>query len=149
VCDGRNHIPAHRVAWEIADGEPPPSDLHVLHTCDNPPCTRNDERGIYIVNGKELPRWGHLFLGTDADNVADMIAKGRANPARGSRSGSAKLTEREVATIRELCLGGVMQKDVALVFNVDRSTISNIVTGKYWRLSSPTSSHLSGSSRRR
>lgn len=52
---------APRVAWFLATGEWP--ELHVLHRCDNPPCVRVD----------------HLFLGTPADNTADMVAKGRAH----------------------------------------------------------------------
>jgi len=51
---------AHRFAYETLAGPIPPGVL-VLHRCDNPPCVRPE----------------HLFLGTQADNVADMIAKGR------------------------------------------------------------------------
>jgi hypothetical protein len=60
---------AHRVAWEEVNGPIPPG-LCVLHKCDNPPCVRPD----------------HLFLGTQADNIADRDAKGRQ--ARGDRNGS-------------------------------------------------------------
>lgn len=56
---------AHRVAWIIFIGDIPGSDdAHgtvVMHVCDNPGC----------VNPQ------HLRLGTQADNVADMISKGR------------------------------------------------------------------------
>lgn len=56
---GRRIWLATHVSWLIHHGALP-SGL-VLHRCDNPSCVRPD----------------HLFLGTHADNVADMIAKGR------------------------------------------------------------------------
>jgi hypothetical protein len=52
----------HRIAWEEHYG-PIPDGMFVCHHCDNPPC-------------HEI---AHLFLGTPADNTADMRAKGRAN----------------------------------------------------------------------
>ena len=72
------HIKAHRMAWEIANG-PIPDGLWVLHDCpagDNPSCCNP----------------AHLWLGTHADNMADMAAKGRyvlpKARASGERHGS-------------------------------------------------------------
>jgi HNH endonuclease len=84
---------AHRVAWELSIG-PIQAGLCVCHRCDNPPC----------VNP------AHLFLGTQRDNLRDMVAKGRQGcvtrpdrVARGERHGSCKLTESEVLDIRANC----------------------------------------------
>lgn len=60
---GRKTARTHRVAWELKNG-PIPTGRLVLHNCpggDNPLCINPD----------------HLWLGTDADNQADCIAKGR------------------------------------------------------------------------
>ena len=60
---GKQTDKAHRIAWRLSEGEIP-HKLFVLHRCDNRPC----------VNP------AHLFLGTNHDNVLDMIAKGRNSP---------------------------------------------------------------------
>jgi hypothetical protein len=127
---------AHRVAWEAADGKPIPAipaDLKVLHTCDNTRCVRNDEQGTYEVNGKLLPRWGHLALGTGLDNSADSLAKGRANT--GDRNGmrryperhARKLTPDHIEQARALYASGIHVAEIARRLNVNWTTADRAV----------------------
>ena len=86
----RRRMYAHRTAYGLLVGKIPDC-LHVLHTCDNPACCRPE----------------HLFLGTHADNMADMKVKGRARSGGGYKrqpgetNGMAKLNETAVRFIRE------------------------------------------------
>lgn len=105
---------AHRVSYTINVG-PIPDGLFVCHTCDNPPC----------VNPS------HLWLGTHADNMADMVAKGRGalGVKHGELSPLAKLTERDVRDIRQSALPGAA---VAESYGVSEGAISSVRRGKSW-----------------
>ena len=104
---------AHVVAYEQVHG-PVPEGMFVCHTCDNPPCINVD----------------HLFLGSAADNAADMARKGRST--RGERNRWAVLTEDQVIEIRAQVSGGARQRDVAGRFGVSQATVSDICRRKSW-----------------
>jgi len=102
---------AHRVAWMIHFGAIP-DGLCVLHRCDNRACVS--------------PR--HLFIGSHADNMADMKRKGRSVDDHHN----CKLTADDVRKIKEMVSRGSRTGDLARYFDVDVSTISNIKSGYRW-----------------
>lgn len=132
-----------RLAYFIATGQDP-GDLMVCHTCDNPPCCN--------------PR--HLYAGTDADNKADMVQRGRAasgerhvsklhpevlprggghwthrHPEKrpfGESSSFSKLNAKQVLEIRALSKAGVQGVELARRFSIAKSNVSQILLRKTW-----------------
>lgn len=69
--------------------------------------------------------------------MTDKIAKGRqakgaktSNPMPGERNGSAKISREDVIAIRSA--KGVKQKDLALIYGVSQTQISQICRGLKW-----------------
>lgn len=109
---GRSSL-AHRIAYEELVG-PIPEGLFVCHRCDNPPC----------VNP------AHLFVGTAADNMADMVAKGRSSLKRNERSPMTRLTNQQVAEMRRRRIAGETCDRLAAAFGVSRSHVSSVTRGE-------------------
>jgi len=116
---GTGGILTHHASWILSCG-PIPHGLFILHRCDNPPCVRPD----------------HLFIGNQADNVRDMISKGRAvhdNPPRGEDNVSHILTEENVFEIRCSDRHRGYRLEFARRFGVSTSTIKAVVRRVNWR----------------
>lgn len=113
VDGGRVYV--HRFSYELHRGQIP-TGMYVCHSCDTRAC----------VNP------AHLWLGTNADNLADMAAKGRS--IHGARSPHAKLTKPQVRAIRRLyATGRHSQRELAIRFEVNQTNISFIVRRQTWR----------------
>lgn len=112
---GPTTVGAHRLSWILHLGKIDGDTAVICHRCDNPPC----------VNP------AHLFIGTRADNNADMHAKGRAVHPRGERHGNAKLSDADVRLIR--AYRGQTQRQLAAKFGVRQATIWQILHGNHWR----------------
>ncbi len=79
-----------------------------------------------------------MFVGTQADNVADKTAKGRQ--VRGERHHKAQLTDDAVRDMRAAYAGGVTRKELQRIFRTSKSVVQKIVTYDGWRhLSHPPS----------
>lgn len=110
---------AHRVAWMLTRG-PIPAGIFVLHRCDNPRCV--------------CP--AHLFLGTHADNMQDMRAKGRSGH-KGAHPGEkhhfARLNRQDVQKIRAQYAAGASSQDVlAMKFGITQGHCGRIIRGEAW-----------------
>lgn len=66
VTSCHEKIPAHRVAYVLAGGALTDGHSFVMHSCDRPRCCEPS----------------HLTVGTCADNLADMAAKGRGRRSK-------------------------------------------------------------------
>lgn len=131
--DGKRTIAyAHRLSFSIFKS-PIPDGFNICHTCDNRRCFNP----------------AHLFAGTQKDNVADMIAKGRlpsrvglqagdrhwsrVKPElihRGEKRPQSPLCEDDVRFIRASSEKGIK---LAEMFNISASAISAIRHRKTWQ----------------
>jgi hypothetical protein len=102
---------AHRVVYESLVSRIP-EGMKLLHRCDNTYCVNPD----------------HMFVGTIADNNADMRAKKRHG--HGETHGMNKLSAEQ---IREIRTAPGKHRDIAAKYGVTRGWITNIKARRAWK----------------
>ena len=125
----KNKLP-HRLAYEIFCGQIP-EGMFVCHRCDNRTCCNPT----------------HLFLATHAENMADMVRKGRQakgerngcylhpeSVRRGEKNHNSKFTWDMVRKIRDrYAAGGISAYQLAKEYGVTKRTMSQLVKGETWQ----------------
>lgn len=116
IANGENK--AHRTSYKLFKGEIP-QGMKVMHKCDTRCCVNPD----------------HLVLGTQADNVKDMVKKGRNKtvPKPGAANPMARATNEVVAAIRSEVKAGALQIAMAEKYKLSKMTVSRIVRMESWK----------------
>lgn len=118
---------AHKFAYTIAYGPIPDGEV-VRHRCDVPACCN--------------PM--HLLAGTQQNNIADAIERGRFDPSEQGRRGAmlgALVNARRLAYLSDAAVidiviqraHGRRVRELTLAHNVDRTLIFNILEGRTYR----------------
>lgn len=129
---GGQQMNAARAVWILAEGDP--GEAFVLHTCH-----RGEEGCISRA---------HLYAGTPAQNMTDMVEAGRATTAtRGEGNGLHKLTRTQVEEIRARYVKGARYphpgsaRAVAEAYGIHRDYVPELARGKRWAWLAEESAH--------
>ena len=109
----RKGVLAHRFSYYLHHGKDP-KKMFVLHTCDNTKCVAID----------------HLFLGTQKDNMIDMVNKERGYMKKGLNHPDSALTKKDEEEIKRLLFQKIPQSEIAKIFNVSQGLISHVLIGR-------------------
>jgi hypothetical protein len=109
----RKHNRAHRVAHWLVNGVWP-GEMHVLHSCDNPPCCNP----------------AHLSLGTRQENARQMAERKRST--FGAKNPNAKINEKQMLEIRRRRKAGEKLRAIAGDYGICISAVSRIADGTRW-----------------
>lgn len=107
---------AHRLMYQWVRGDIP-RGLVVRHSCDTPSCVNPD----------------HLEVGTQRENIHDMMVRGRWGGPVGEGNHHAKLTEDDVREIRERAAQGASAVEVSQDYPVSPEQAANIISGRSWK----------------
>jgi len=116
---GKKMERANRISLALVVGSLK-DDWHACHKCDNPSCVNPD----------------HLWLGSPAENMQDMIKKGRRSniSPKGECHGFSRLTENDAREIRERYIPWKFSRGtLAKIYGVSRGTIQAVLEGRTWR----------------
>ena len=105
ITRNRKGMSMHKFMYELYFNKIP-KNMVARHTCDNPLCINPN----------------HVKIGSQSDNMQDMIKRGRLGK-RIKPGGGSKLTDQQFFEIRE---SNIPQKDLAVLYSVSNSTISYI-----------------------
>jgi len=109
-------VRVHREVWKLHNVEQEITGV-IMHSCDTPNC----------INPT------HLSHGTQADNIADMVAKGRRVTVQGSAQKDAKLNELDIPVIRQMLKEGVSGYAISKKYKVSESAIRFIKQNRTWK----------------
>lgn len=112
----RKDLAVHRIMYEKHKGKIP-KGINVCHFCDNPLCCNPD----------------HLWIGSQSDNIKDMISKKRDYKSFGINHHKCKITEEDVYIIRQKYKEGMKMKSIHRLLNIPYRTIQHICTNNTWK----------------